>query len=206
MICLVCCLAARTCTRGLERHFVPFAIVARRDSAPNDHDITTVTPPLSPPAAGAFQLANALGVAYGVAMLAGGAACQAYFTFPLVAISRQLVYSTVFHEIAEVFGFANFGLLLGTTNVVVSIIGFAQFSLVGWAAAAGSYRGANIALVLATLPFFAAGRFLPAPATAPQPAPPPAAVRNGGAAGGNDGDENAPLAMKARSEGDLSRY
>lgn len=76
--------------------------------------------------------------------------------FPAVATSRQLVYSTVFHQTGELFGFENYGVLLGLTNVVVSAVSMCQGPLVEWAQVAkGGYFGPNTVLLVLTLPLFA---------------------------------------------------
>lgn len=54
---------------------------------------------------------------------------QICITFPLVAVSRQLVYSTVFYMVGEYFGFLNYGVILGLINIVVSVAGSAQYLL-----------------------------------------------------------------------------
>ena len=74
--------------------------------------------------------------------------------FVAVATSRQLVYSTVFHQVGELFGFKHYGTLLGLANVVVSGLSLVQAPLVGWAESAGNYFGPNLILLLATLPLF----------------------------------------------------
>jgi hypothetical protein len=62
-----------------------------------------------------LQMANVMGIFFGAVLLLA----QTKFwlltlcVFPFVATSRQLVYSTVFSQIGEVFGFANYGMLLG---------------------------------------------------------------------------------------------
>jgi hypothetical protein len=76
--------------------------------------------------------------------------------FPAVATSRQLVYSTVFHQVGEIFGFTNYGVLLGLCNVVVSAASMIQGPLVEWAQyARDGYLGPNLALFALTLPLFA---------------------------------------------------
>jgi len=104
----------------------------------------------------AFQLANVVGVMYGVvlAIFPGNAYLLMFVLFVSVATSRQLVYSTVFHQIGELFGFTNYGVLLGLTNVCVSTFSTVQTPLVSWSEESGSYYQANMVLVLATLPLF----------------------------------------------------
>jgi hypothetical protein len=79
---------------------------------------------------------------------------QVLIVFTSVATSRQLVYSTVFHQTGELFGFRNYGVLLGLTNVVVSAMSLVQGPLVRWSEAVGDYFGANLVLLLLTLPLF----------------------------------------------------
>ena len=75
--------------------------------------------------------------------------------FPAVATSRQLVYSTVFHQTGELFGFENYGVLLGLCNIVVSAVSMCQGPLVEWAQYARyGYLGPNLALFAMTLPLF----------------------------------------------------
>ena len=106
----------------------------------------------------AFQLANILGCIYGIALLVGDLSplLHVLIIFPLVAVSRQLVYSTVFNEIDDLFGFKNYGTLLGIVNVVVSAVGCIQALLVTWAVDIGNWHSSNLSLVLVTLPLFAA--------------------------------------------------
>ena len=75
--------------------------------------------------------------------------------FPAVATSRQLVYSTVFHQTGELFGFENYGVLLGLTNIGVSAVSMCQGPLVEWAQVAESgYFGPNMVLLLLTMPLY----------------------------------------------------
>ena len=131
---------------------------------------------LSRDAVAAFAAANVFGVVYGAALCAGDADALLYVAFPLVALSRQLVYSSVFHFVGAEFGFARYGTLLGIINLAVSAFGVLQYPLVSAATASGSYGAANLLLLLLTLPLFGARAFLrePAPPKAPRPrrAPP----------------------------------
>jgi hypothetical protein len=70
----------------------------------------------------AFELANTIGVLYGAVLtfFPGSVWLQTFIVFPSVACSRQLVYSTLFHQVGASFGFANYGVLLGLINVMVS--------------------------------------------------------------------------------------
>jgi len=105
----------------------------------------------------AFQLANLFGLIYGVIMTfrPQDRFLMSFVTFPMVATSRQLVYSTVFHQIGAVFGFQNFGVLLGMTNVVVSLFSLIQNPLVEWAEKYNSaYFGPNSVLFILTFPLF----------------------------------------------------
>jgi hypothetical protein len=97
----------------------------------------------------AFQLANTVGVMYGavLAFCPGSTWMQSIVVFPSVACSRQLVYSTLFHQVGAIFGFANYGVLLGLINVAVSTFSTVQTSLVKWAEQNGSYYWANLLLV-----------------------------------------------------------
>jgi hypothetical protein len=79
---------------------------------------------------------------------------QVLIVFTSVATSRQLVYSTVFHQVGELFGFCNYGVLLGLTNIVVSAMSLIQGPLVAWSEREGNYFGANLVLLLLTLPLF----------------------------------------------------
>jgi MFS family permease len=104
----------------------------------------------------AFQLANLVGVLYGgvLTFFPGVASYQIFFVFVSVATSRQLVYSTVFHQTGELFGFAHYGVLLGLTNLVVSAVSMLQGPLVEWAETSQDYFGPNLILLVATLPLF----------------------------------------------------
>ena len=103
-----------------------------------------------------FQLANVVGLVYGAVLtfFPGVASYQIFIVFTSVAVSRQLVYSTVFHQTGELFGYANYGVLLGLTNIMVSVVSLSQGPLVKWAEAANSYFGADLVLLLITLPLF----------------------------------------------------
>lgn len=104
----------------------------------------------------AFQVSNLFGVLYGAVLLFSNASVVANILviFPLVATSRQLVYSTVFHQIGSLFGFSNYGVLLGLTNIVVSGISCIQTPMVSWAVSVGSFVGPNLLLFLLTIPLF----------------------------------------------------
>lgn len=103
-----------------------------------------------------FQLANVVGVLYGAVLTftPGVASFQILVVFSSVATSRQLVYSTVFHQTGEIFGFRNYGVILGLINIIVSGVSLVQGPLVAWAERAEDYTGANAVLLLATLPLF----------------------------------------------------
>lgn len=103
-----------------------------------------------------FQAANIVGVLYGLVLtfFPNNAYYQVFIVFSAVATSRQLVYSTVFHQTGELFGFKNYGILLGLTNIIVSGASLAQGPLVEWAEAQDDYFGANLTLLVATLPLF----------------------------------------------------
>ena len=97
----------------------------------------------------AFELANIIGVCYGAVMAfcPGSQWLEAFIVFPSVACSRQLVYSTLFHQVGATFGFANYGVLLGLINVMVSAFSTIQTPLVQWSEMKGSYYLANLLLV-----------------------------------------------------------
>jgi len=103
-----------------------------------------------------FQVANTVGVLYGAVLtfFPNQALYQVLIVFTSVATSRQLVYSTVFHQTGELFGFCNYGVLLGLTNVVVSAVSLIQGPLVAWSEAHGTYFQANFVLLLLTFPLF----------------------------------------------------
>jgi MFS family permease len=107
----------------------------------------------------AFQLANIVGLVYGVILVyfSSNSWLLKCFVFPAVATSRQMVYSTIFHQIGVTFGFANYGVLLGLTNILVSAFSLIQNPLVNWSEIQGDYTSANTILLLMTLPLFAAG-------------------------------------------------
>lgn len=105
----------------------------------------------------AFQVANIFGLIYGAILTfqPQNSFLMSFVAFPIVATSRQLVYSTVFHQIGSVFGFKNFGVLLGLANVFVSVFSLIQNPLVDWAAKSNSvYFGPNLILFLMTFPLF----------------------------------------------------
>ena len=105
----------------------------------------------------AFQVANIFGVGYGAIFLLApkNTVLLSCIAFPMIATSRQLVYSTVFHQIGTLFGFANFGVLLGILNVIVSVTSILQNPLVLWAEGTNSgYFGPNLILLGLTIPLF----------------------------------------------------
>jgi hypothetical protein len=71
-----------------------------------------------------------------------------------VATSRQLVYSTLFHTIGQVFGFANYGVLLGLTNAIASLFQTLQTPMVNWSETVDSYYWSNFILWVAVVPLF----------------------------------------------------
>ena len=103
-----------------------------------------------------FQVANIIGVLYGAVLtfLPSSAWYQVLVVFTSVATSRQLVYSTVFHQTGELFGFNNYGVLLGLTNICVSAVSLVQGPLVEWSEQHGSYYAADLLLFLVTIPLF----------------------------------------------------
>lgn len=104
----------------------------------------------------ALQVANVVGFLYGGVMtyLPQVYWLQILVIFPAVATSRQLVYSTLFHTIGKVFGFANYGVLLGLTNAIASLFQTLETPMVNWSESVDSYTGSNLILWLATVPLF----------------------------------------------------
>ena len=105
-----------------------------------------------------FICVNAIALIYGVLALtmcfSGGNTVfylQSFVAFPLVSISRQLVYSGIFYQVST-FGFEHFGKLLGTVNTAVAISSCVQFPLVEWAHGAHSYKWPAVVLLLLLLP------------------------------------------------------
>mmetsp|Transcript_3385 Transcript_3385/g.8038 ORF Transcript_3385/g.8038 Transcript_3385/m.8038 type:complete len:315 (-) Transcript_3385:519-1463(-) len=102
----------------------------------------------------ALQAANVVGIIYGGVMVW----CPQYtwlqilVVFPSVATSRQLVYSTLFHTIAKVFGFSNYGVLLGLTNAIASLFQTLQTPMVNWSENEDSYWNSNLVLWASTIP------------------------------------------------------
>lgn len=107
----------------------------------------------------AFQLTNIFGLVYGLILVyfASIPWLLKWVVFPVIATSRQMVYSTIFHQIGVTFGFVNYGVLLGLTNILVSAFSIIQNPLVTWSENLGDYKSANTVLLLMTLPLFAAG-------------------------------------------------
>jgi hypothetical protein len=104
----------------------------------------------------ALQVANVVGFLYGgvITYLPGHYWLQVLIIFPAVATSRQLVYSTLFHTIGQVFGFANYGVLLGLTNAIASLFQTLQTPMVDWSETVDSYFWSNWMLWIATVPLF----------------------------------------------------
>jgi hypothetical protein len=104
-------------------------------------------------------LTNIFGLVYGLILVyfASIPGLLKWVVFPVIATSRQMVYSTIFHQIGVTFGFANYGVLLGLTNILVSAFSIIQNPLVTWSENLGDYKSANTVLLLMTLPLFAAG-------------------------------------------------
>jgi len=123
-----------------------------------------------------IQLANTIALLYGAILVwCPSSVWQLTFiVFPAIATSRQMVYSTVFHQVGAVFGFSNYGVLLGITNILVSSFSMLQNPLVNWSEHLQDYTAANSVLLVLTLPLL----FVPFwtnPATSsakPQPQPP----------------------------------
>jgi MFS family permease len=118
----------------------------------------------------AFQLTNIFGLIYGLILVyfASISWLLKWVVFPVIATSRQMVYSTIFHQIGVTFGFANYGVLLGLTNILVSAFSMIQNPLVTWSESLGDYKSANTVLLLMTLPLFAAGFVVSDPASSRQ--------------------------------------
>jgi MFS family permease len=106
-----------------------------------------------------IQLANLVGLVYGAILVwfPSSTKLLSLVVFPAVATSRQMVYSTVFHQIGAAFGFSNYGVLLGLTNIVVSSFSLLQTPLVSWSERQGDYTSANAVLLILTLPLFFVG-------------------------------------------------
>ncbi|KAL3911692.1 MAG: hypothetical protein SGILL_007182 [Bacillariaceae sp.] len=104
----------------------------------------------------ALQVANVVGFIYGgvITYLPGVYWLQILIIFPAVATSRQLVYSTLFHTIGQIFGFANYGVLLGLTNAIASLFQTLQTPMVDWSENVDSYFWSNWVLWVATVPLF----------------------------------------------------
>lgn len=100
------------------------------------------------------------GLIYGISITIPVKALQLYVTFPLVALSRQLVYSIVFHCIAELFGFLHFGQILGIINLAVGLLGCLQYPIVSLAEGVNSFSICDYILGLLSLPLFAAPFFV----------------------------------------------
>lgn len=107
----------------------------------------------------AFQLTNIFGLVYGLILVyfASTPWLLKWVVFPVIATSRQMVYSTIFHQIGVTFGFANYGVLLGLTNILVSAFSIIQNPFVTWSENLGDYKSANTVLLIMTLPLFATG-------------------------------------------------
>lgn len=102
----------------------------------------------------AFQVANTFGLIYGITLMFNVPYLQIFVAFPMVSVSRQLVYSTVFQEVASSYGFQYFGTLMGIINIIAGIIVCVQFALVALAESQESYFIVNIILISLGLPLF----------------------------------------------------
>lgn len=104
----------------------------------------------------ALQLANLIGFCYGAVMVFAptNSTLLISIVFTSVATCRQLVYSTVFHQVGQVFGFQNYGVLLGSINILVSAVSMVQIPLVKWSESIGTYSVANKILWWITFPLF----------------------------------------------------
>mmetsp|Transcript_22259 Transcript_22259/g.46893 ORF Transcript_22259/g.46893 Transcript_22259/m.46893 type:complete len:493 (-) Transcript_22259:3099-4577(-) len=103
----------------------------------------------------ALELVNSIGILYGAVLtFAPGSLWMQYgIVFPSVACSLQLVYSTLFHQVGDSFGFASYGVSLGLINVTVSAFSAVQTPFAKLAENQESYYWANL-LWAATFPFF----------------------------------------------------
>jgi len=107
----------------------------------------------------AFQLANILGIVYGFALNSTTPNVQLYVTFPLVALSRQLVYGCVFFTISELYGYSHFGVTLGALNVVVTLFTALMYPVATACETSSSWVIANDVLACATIPLLALAPF-----------------------------------------------
>ena len=108
----------------------------------------------------AFQLANVFGVIYGLTINVANKHVQLFVTFPLVALSRQLVYGCVFFTISKVFGYKHFGVTLGVANLAVSVVGLLQYPVALAAGSVNEWTVANTVLALIGVPLFTVPFFL----------------------------------------------
>jgi len=102
----------------------------------------------------ALQAANVIGFVYGAVFTFApdNYNLLAYVAFPLIACSRQLVFSSLFHTIGQNFGFKHYGVLFGIANVTVSIFQSFQTPMVEWAENnGGDYFQSNFILWIVTV-------------------------------------------------------
>jgi len=110
----------------------------------------------------AFVIANWLSFVYGLIFCYGESGpLLVGLAFPIIALSKQLVYSSIFHCIGAEFGFGKYGTLLGIINVTVAAFGLVQYPLVSFSTNAESYAFANWFLLLLAVPFFGVRYYLP---------------------------------------------
>ena len=110
----------------------------------------------------AFSIANWLSFVYGLIFCYGkSSVLLVALAFPIIALSKQLVYSSIFHCIGAEFGFSRYGTLLGIINVTVAAFGLIQYPLVSYSTNAGSYDFANWFLLLMAVPFVFVRYYLP---------------------------------------------
>ncbi|VEU34474.1 unnamed protein product [Pseudo-nitzschia multistriata] len=112
----------------------------------------------------ALQVVNLIGLLFGaiMALLPGSYWLQILVVFPAVAVSRQMVYSTLFHTIGRVFGYKHYGVIFGLTNMVASLFQLLQTPMVEWSENSvvagdpshGNYGPSNFLLWIATFPLF----------------------------------------------------
>jgi len=145
-----------------------------------------------------FEAANVLGLLYGLALCWGTPASLLCVAFPVVALSRQLVYSSVFHFIGHEFGFVKYGTLLGIVNLVVAGVGCLQYPLVALAESpvfGGSYFVVNTILLVLPLPLWFVRSILHSPSSSSSCSSATAATD------GYDGDDDAPAGLPAAGSG-----
>lgn len=102
------------------------------------------------PVAASFVLVDVLGVAYSL-LLATRESALHIVAFVLVAVSQQCLYSTYFASVASLFGFRDYGKIVGVVNLGVAVVGASQVFVTALAVHVG-YDHVNILLATAVLP------------------------------------------------------